>query len=156
MTPDLSLEPTESMRLRTSHRGTSLPVVAVRLLGAGKPLSFVRRREYMRTGALLGPPLALLGLAYFYGALLGGAGLFWETPFRDGPPRWAWWQYLVAPLCIGLVAIGVEWLVQKLQERTGSGAPGLPAARRALHLIALFVILALLIAGPAVYKIANP
>ena len=108
----------------------------------------------MRVG-FLQQALALLGLAYFYGALLGAAGLAWDTLFRDGPPRWAWWQYLLAPLVIGLFAIGVEWLVQKVQESTGFGAQGLPRAKHALHLVILFVVLALLIIGPAVYKVAN-
>jgi hypothetical protein len=99
--------------------------------------------------------LVLLGLAYFYGALLGAAGLAWETLFRDGPPRWAWWQYLLAPLGIGSFAIGAEWLVQKVQDSTGFGAQGLPQSKHALHLVILFVVLALLIIGPAVYKVAN-
>ena len=98
----------------------------------------------------------LLALAYFYGAILGAFALVWDIAFRDGPPKWALWQYLAAPLGIGLFALGGEWLVEKIQSTTGFGQSGVSRGRHALHLVILFVVLALLIIGPAMYKVAHP
>lgn len=95
-------------------------------------------------------------LAYFYGAVLGVLALLWEAAFRDGPPKWAWWQYLLAPLGIGCFAMGSAWLVEKLQAATGFGRAGVSRGRHARHLVVLFVVLALLIIGPAMYKLAHP
>ena len=62
----------------------------------------------------------------------------------------------MAPLAIGAAAMGGEWLVQKLQNSTGFGEYGKSKSTRFLHLGILFVVLAVLIIGPAMYKVANP
>jgi hypothetical protein len=98
----------------------------------------------------------LVALAYFYGAILGVFALAWDIVFRDGPPKWAWWQFLLAPLAIGFFAMGGEWIVEKVQSSTGFGQSGVSPSRHALHLVILFVVLALLIIGPAMYKVARP
>lgn len=98
----------------------------------------------------------LVALAYFYGLLLGGLSLAWHVLFRDGWPSLSWWQWLLAPLGIGCVAMGGEWLFQKLRDRTGFGEYGQNKSKRVLHLAILFVVLAALIIGPAVYKVADP
>ena len=98
----------------------------------------------------------LVGLAYFYGLILGGFSLAWQVLFRSGLPAMLWWQWLLAPLAIGGAAMGGEWLVQKLQDSTGFGEYGKSASKRFIHLGILFVVLAALIIGPAMYKVANP
>jgi uncharacterized membrane protein len=98
----------------------------------------------------------LTGLAYFYGVLLGGLSLAWQVLFRDGWPSMSWWQWLLAPLGIGCAAMAGELLVQKLQDSTGFGDYGIGKSKRVLHLAVLLVVLAALIIGPAVYKVANP
>ena len=98
----------------------------------------------------------LVGLAYFYGLLLGGLSLAWQVLFRSGLPAMSWWQWLFAPLAIGGAAMGVEWLVQKLQAITGFGEYGKSKSKRLLHLAILLVVFAALIIGPAMYKVANP
>jgi hypothetical protein len=98
----------------------------------------------------------LVGLAYFYGLLLGGLSLAWQVLFREGWPSMSWWQWVLAPLGIGGAAMGGEWLVQKLQDATGFGDYGNSKSKRVLHLAILFVVLAALIIGPAIYKVANP
>ena len=98
----------------------------------------------------------LVGLAYFYGLILGGLSLAWQVLFRSGPPAMSWWQWLLAPLAIGGAAMGGEWLVQKLQDVTGFGEYGKSKSSRLLHLAILFVVLAALIIGPAMYKVSNP
>ena len=62
----------------------------------------------------------------------------------------------MAPLAIGGAAMGGEWLVQKLQDSTGFGEYGKSVSKRFIHLGILLVVLAALIIGPAIYKIANP
>ena len=98
----------------------------------------------------------LLCLTYFYGLILGGLSLAWQVLFRSGLPELSWWQWLLAPLAIGATAMGGEWLVQKLRESTGFGEYGKSKSKRLLHLGILFVVLAVLIIGPAVYNVANP
>jgi hypothetical protein len=98
----------------------------------------------------------LVGLAYFYGLILGGFSLAWQVVFRDGLPSMTWWQWIVAPLAVGSAAMGAEWLVQKLQDSTGFGEYGESKSNRIIHLAILFAVLAALIIGPAVYKVTNP
>jgi hypothetical protein len=52
--------------------------------------------------------------------------------------------------------MGGEWLVQRLQDSTGLGEYGQSKSKRVLHLTILFVVLAALIIGPAIYTLANP
>jgi hypothetical protein len=60
--------------------------------------------------------MSLLALAYFYGLLLsafGAAGLLLKG---ETFPQWTWWQYLLAPLGAGLVALAAEALFQPIQK----------------------------------------
>jgi hypothetical protein len=98
----------------------------------------------------------LVGLAYFYGLILGGLSLAWQVLFRNGLPAMSWWQWLFAPLALGGAAMGGEWLVQRLQDSTGFGEYGKSRSKRLLHLAILLVVFAALGIGPAMYKIANP
>ena len=98
----------------------------------------------------------LVGLAYFYGLILGGFSLAWQVLFRDGLPSMTWWQWILAPLAIGIAAMGGEWIVQKLQDSTGFGEYGESESKRVIHLVILFVVLAALIIGPAIYQVTNP
>jgi hypothetical protein len=100
--------------------------------------------------------VGFFALAYASGLVLGALALLWHVSFRDGLPQMTWWQWLLAPLGIGLLSIGGEWVVQKLQDITGFGAVGQTRGKRVLHLLILFLVLALLILGPAFYNIAHP
>ena len=99
--------------------------------------------------------LAVLGFAYAYGLLLGALSLVYEVVFRNGAPHMPWWQWLLAPFAIGAFAMGGEWLFQKLQDKTGFGVAGESRAKHAIHLVVLFLVLALLIVGPALYKVSH-
>ena len=68
----------------------------------------------------------------------------------------SWWQWLLAPLAIGSVAMGAERIVHKLQAITGVGEYGKSKSKRFHHLAIFTVVLAALIIGPAMYKVANP
>ncbi|MBK7014038.1 MAG: hypothetical protein IPH39_00345 [Sulfuritalea sp.] len=60
--------------------------------------------------------LSLLALAYIYGLLLsvfGAAGLLLNGVAF---PQWTWWQYLLAPLGAGLIALAAEALFQPIQK----------------------------------------
>jgi hypothetical protein len=98
----------------------------------------------------------LVGLAYFYGLILGGLSLVWQVLFQNGLPTMSRWQWLFAPLAIGGAAMGGEWLVQRLQDSTGFGEYGKSRSKRLLHLAILLVVFAAISIGPAMYKIANP
>ena len=97
-----------------------------------------------------------LGLAYIYGLILGSISLAWQALFRDGMPGLSWWQWLLAPLALGALAMAAEAAFEWLQNATGFGAERQGRVKRALHLIILFVIFSALIIGPALYSISRP
>jgi hypothetical protein len=98
----------------------------------------------------------LVALAYVCGLVLGGMGLAWEVMFRGGWPSLNWWQWVLAPLAIGVVAMSAEAVFEVLRRATGFGAPDQSRGKRLAHLLILFAILATVIIGPAMYKVANP
>ena len=110
----------------------------------------------MRIRSALSAGAVIAGLAYFYGLILGGLSLAWQVLFREGLPTLAWWQWLLAPLALGVVAMGAEALIEKAQTATGFGAEGQTRSKRALHLLLLFCILTALILGPALLILSNP
>lgn len=95
-------------------------------------------------------------LAYGYGLILGALSLAWHAAFRGGLPALAWWQWALAPLALGVVALTVEWLLSHIQNATGFGAAGERGLKRALHLGLLLLLLSAIILGPALYNIASP
>lgn len=73
---------------------------------------------------------------------------------REALPGMTWWQWILAPLALGGAAMGGEWLVQTLQNRTGLGDYGHSRSKRLIHLALLFALLAVFAAGTAVYRVA--
>jgi len=110
----------------------------------------------MNSRAVLSSGAVFLGLAYFYGLILGAFSLGWEVLFRGGWPSLAWWQWVLAPLAIGTFAMCAEAIVEKIQQATGFGAAGQSRAKRMIHLVVLFVVLAAVIVGSAMYTVAHP
>ena len=93
--------------------------------------------------------------AYVYGAILGALSLAWNALLGKGVPNWAWWQFLVAPLAIGLVAITLEGIGRLLQRVFATEGGRSPGWKRWLGRVTLFVVLAALVIGPALYSISH-
>jgi hypothetical protein len=53
---------------------------------------------------------AIVGIVYVYGAILGIIGFAWSWFSDYDLPRLEWWQFVLAPLAIGVVALAVEAL----------------------------------------------
>jgi hypothetical protein len=109
----------------------------------------------MRSHSFVNSAFVVLAFMYAVGLLLGALSLAWEAIFRGGLPQMPWWQWLLTPLGIGAFAMGGEWLFEKVQEKTGFGAPGQPRLTHAIHLLVLLIVMALIILGPALYTIAR-
>jgi hypothetical protein len=138
-------------QLKNCARALRFPTAMARCeaenpLGVTKPMF---RRGPLSIGVSL-----LIG-AYAYGLLLGGLSLAWRLLSQNGVPQMLWWQWLLAPLGIGCVALVVEWSFQVLQDRTGFGAETHSRSTKFLHLVVLITVFAALIIGPAIYGIAH-
>jgi len=92
-------------------------------------------------------------VAYAYGALLGLFALAWDWLVRDSLPNLQWWQWLLAPLGIGLAAMALEGIGTLITKGDDIAHP---TWNRAIRVVALFVVLAALILIPTFYGIANP
>ncbi len=86
-----------------------------------------------------------------YGVVLAVIALAWDlltvTPIRL--PEMEWWQYLLAPFGIGLVAFALEWVGTQL---TKGDDVAHPLWKRLPKLLVMFLFLIALILGPAIYK----
>jgi hypothetical protein len=103
------------------------------------PLSFGRRA------------LAFAGVAYIYGIVLVAIALAWDllTVSQHRLPELEWWQYLLAPLGIGLGAFALEWIGTQL---TKGDDVAHPLWKRVPRLLVMFLFLFALILGPVFYK----
>lgn len=97
----------------------------------------------------------LVGLAYVYGLVIGAFSLAWEGLFHRALPTLTWWQWLLAPFPIGVLALACEGLYEYLQKRTGFGEYGESRFKRFVHLAIALVVFAVIIIGPAMYRIAK-
>ena len=91
-------------------------------------------------------------VTYLYGTVLGLFALAWELLFRDGLPKWEWWQFLLAPFGIGLVAFALEGATALI---TRGDDVKTPTWKRTGRVLVLFLFLILVILGPAFYKIGH-
>jgi len=89
---------------------------------------------------------------YLYGTVLGLFALAWEALFRDGLPELEWWQYLLAPLGIGIVAFALEGATELITRGDNVKSP---TWKRSVRLLFLFLFLIVVILGPAFYKIGH-
>ena len=97
----------------------------------------------------------IICLAYAYGAILGVIGLVWEWMFQPVLPSWKWWQFLLAPLAIGLIALALEGVGQLIRKSFGTDNANAPKWKRNLGLLVIFVLMTALVLGPAFYRIAH-
>lgn len=108
------------------------------LQGAARLKPDVRRHEMTDLHSIARPILSIAVVAYVYGAILGAFAAVWEWLFREGLPSWEWWQYLLAPLGIGFVALaleGVGTLVMKGDDVRQ------PLWKRSARVLVVFLIL---------------
>ena len=96
-----------------------------------------------------------IAFAYGYGALLGALTLAWFWMTRRDIPQLTWWQYLLAPLAIGLGALMLEALGMFLSNGF-SMKPVNSAPRRTAGNVALVVAVLLLVLGWPIYQMSQP
>ena len=99
--------------------------------------------------------IVFVTVAYVYGLLLGVFALAWELAFRDGLPKWTWWQYLLAPLGIGVLALILEAFWTLVMKVIGPDHVTDPLWKRAGRMMAVFLLMTAFILGPGFYKIAH-
>ena len=93
----------------------------------------------------------LLGLAYVYGLIFGGLSLGWQLMFSRELPTLAWWQWLAAPLAVGLVALAGEWLFGRVLLSSRSRLSGARGEAWRLFFGITVVVLLLLFGGGVLY-----
>ena len=96
-----------------------------------------------------------IAVAYVYGLFLGVFALAWESAFRDGLPKWTWWQYLLAPLGIGFLAVVLEAFWMLVSKVIGRDHVSDPLWKRAGRMMVIFLLMTAFILGPGFYKIAH-
>ena len=99
--------------------------------------------------------VAFVAVAYVYGVFLGAFALAWEWAFRDGLPKWTWWQYLLAPLGIGFLALMLEAFWTLVMKLIGPDRVTDPHWKRAGRMMVVFLLMTAFILGPGFYKIAH-
>src|SRR5437899_1350022 len=101
--------------------------------------------------------LALFGvcIAYLYGLVVGVLALVWDWLFAHRLPDWTWWQFALAPLGIGVVAVALELGGEYLGYGFSTGRPAPSKWKQSVGAVVLFVFLVVLTIGPAFYKIKN-
>jgi hypothetical protein len=99
--------------------------------------------------------LFIVAFLYTLGAIYGGINLLFKLPFRPTLPNWEWWQYLLAPLGIGVIAVVFEGLFDLVLRPFGINQPGTPKWRQSLGVLVLLLLMALMIIGSAFYQIAH-
>jgi len=97
----------------------------------------------------------VIALAYLYGLVVGGLVLASAWLFRDQLPALEWWQYLLAPLGLGFTALALEGLGEIIAGARGKDHPDVPPWKRSIELVIVFVLLAALILGPAIYNVGS-
>lgn len=60
--------------------------------------------------------MSLLAMAYFYGLILAAFSVAGLLLSGDAFPGWPWWQYILAPLAAGLIALAAEALFLPIQK----------------------------------------
>lgn len=102
------------------------------------------------------PLLVMVGIIYAYGVVLGCVGLAWNwISGGQDVPSLEWWQLVVAPLVIGGVAYVLESFGTLLSGMFGEGQSDQPRWKYAVALLVLFLVLALVILGPAFYQLSS-
>ena len=90
---------------------------------------------------------------YGYGALLGAFSLVWSWIAGRDISQLTWWQYLLAPLAIGLSALVLEALGTFLSN--GFSIEPANSARRTAGSVALVVVVLLLVIGWPIYHMSQ-
>jgi hypothetical protein len=94
-------------------------------------------------------------MAYGYGLVLGSFALAWDWLVRDRVPSLEWWQYIFAPLAIGLIALLLEAAGISVGRIFGEGESDQPKWKHAAALIVMFLLMATLMLGPAFYQLSS-
>jgi len=86
-----------------------------------------------------------IAFVYGYGALLGAFTFAWSWITDGGLPQLRWWQFLLAPLAIGLVALVLEavgiFLSNGFSLERVESASRLTAGKVALVAVMLLLVL---------------
>jgi len=110
----------------------------------------------MMTSRNLGPALLIYAItAYGYGLVLGSFALAWDWLVRNRVPSLEWWQYILAPFAIGLIALLLEAAGTSVGRMFGEGEDGQPKWKHAAALIVMFLLMAALMLGPAFYQLSS-
>ena len=82
-----------------------------------------------------------LAFCFVYGLVVG---VFFLIPglIVGKLPQWSWWQCLLAPLSIGIVAVAGEFLVEPLRRRGQERAGQVSRWRKAGHICGVIALLA--------------
>jgi hypothetical protein len=83
---------------------------------------------------------------YAYGALLGACLLGWSVIAGNNKPKLEWWEWLAAPLAVGITALMLEALWEFLSNGF-SVRPSDSKMRTALGNLAVVILLLLLVIG---------
>lgn len=122
----------------------------------GLPVTSDVRTQPMMTSRDFGPALLIYAvMAYGYGLVLGAFALAWDWFVRDQVPSLEWWQYILAPLAIGLVALFLEAAGTSVGRIFGEGDSSQPKWKHAAALIVMFLLMAALMLGPTFYQLSS-
>lgn len=93
-------------------------------------------------------------VVYCYGALLSAFMLGWSWLIRHEAPDLPWWQWVLAPLLVGLTALTLEGVGTFLSN--GFSLSSSPSrGRRIAGGAALFIALVLLVVGWPMYQLSR-
>jgi H+/Cl- antiporter ClcA len=82
--------------------------------------------------------LLIVAVLYIYGVILGVVTFVPSWALRGSWPEWAWWEYLVVPLALGLVALLLEWAFAPIPEWLEWGNKNAPQWKRAASFFLVF------------------
>ena len=99
--------------------------------------------------------LLFVCVIYLYGLLLGGTTLAWNLIQGKGLPTLAFWQYVIAPLTVGLFVFGLEGIGELLGKFFGYFDPPTNRWKRLLGLFLMIVFGSALLLVPILYNIGN-
>jgi hypothetical protein len=83
--------------------------------------------------------LLILATCYLIGLI---AGAFLIVPiylFKGHWPEWTWWQYLLAPLALGLLQLVGEWLLHRPAAKFAAWHGPISQWKKAMFLVLLVV-----------------
>lgn len=99
--------------------------------------------------------LVVIGIACAYGLVLGSMWLAWSWFSRGNFPEVDWWQLAFGPIALGGAAFGLEAAGTLLSGAFGEGQGGQPRRKQVVALVALFLYMAIMLLGYALYHLSG-